>query len=209
MTKKISYFILSAIIFCSPVMASTNDVLLGEAQAKISECRRILSSNPRHTDEYILEFGFPASIDSPMHNLGYWASTHSDFVCQNFNQISTNAIDRILILYAESIIDESSYMTFLNKNVDLALAGTISTNELYYFQFWRKVPARGHLIALRYDQPGVSNVAYKLMTCTGQTNYYSSVLSGAMKKEIEEWILDNQPFSNQTNANHTTSEVSL
>jgi hypothetical protein len=208
MTKKTPYFISIAIIFCSSVMASTNNVLLGEARAKISECRRILSNNPRYTDEYILEFGFPASVDSSMRDLGYWASTNSDFVCQNFNLISTNDIDRMLVLYSESIIDEPSYMTFLNKNVDLTLAGTISTNELYYFQFWRKIPARGHLIALQYDQPGVSNIVYKLMTCTGQTNYYSSVLSGAMKKEIEEWILDNQPFSNQTNTTYTSSEVS-
>ena len=170
-------------------LASVDSELLREVQGKINTCKSLLSTNPRYTERYVKEFGMPDDKAGHFKDLGLWAYNHLDFVCQNFNQISTNSLDRTILLYAEALAGEEAYMIFLDHNVDLAIAGILSADEFDWYWHGRRSFRIVNLVALWYNRPGVSNIVQKLMDYTGRTNYYSRVLSGEEKVEVEEWIL--------------------
>ncbi len=170
-------------------IAATNAELLRQVREKISMCRTLIIDRGERTERYVKEFGMPNDEAGYFKDLGLWASNHLDFVCQNFNQISTNSLERTILLYAESSVSDECYITFLDQNTNLAIAGILSADELTWYQKGRRNYRVNNLIALWYDHSGVSNIIQKLMDYTGKTNYYSRVLSGEMKREVEEWIL--------------------
>ena len=170
-------------------IAETNAELLQQVRGKISTCRTLITDRGEITERYVKEFGMPDDKAGHFKDLGLWASNHLDFVCQNFNQISTNSLDRTILLYAEASAGEEAYMMFLDHNVDLAIAGILSADEFDWYRCGRRSFRIVNLVALWYNRPGVSNIVQKLMNYTGRTNYYSRILSGERKSEVEGWIL--------------------
>ena len=186
LTEVLAILILLTCLYSCIILPRTNP--LQQVREKIAACRAVLSIKELPPHGCYRNLKVPENKKALFLNLGLWASNHMDFICQNFNRISTNTLDRAILLYAESSLSDECYLTFLDRNIDLAANGQLTGAELLDYQFLQRDYRRLHLIALWYDRPGVSNIISKLLHFFYRTNYYSRILSGERKPLVERFL---------------------
>jgi len=140
------------------------------------------------TADYIREFGVIRSRLSGYANLVDVVTNNQDFVCTNFNVCATNEISQLMLLSAWWGGDDSMYLNGLSRCLDLTVSGTLSRNDLMWYRFGHRNDRRGCILALRYNEPGVSNLVIRLCNYTGETNYCSRVLSGEARERDARYL---------------------
>ena len=161
--------------------------VVAEIRAKINSCFLALPKGDGGSPAYLEEFGMPDNLVKLETELGYVVSNHIDVVYSNFTIIATTKIERMILLSSAWHLGDNYYLNCLSRNVDLAISGDISQNELRWFMKGHKKRQFVYILADKYDSLCVSNIVYKLMAYTGETNKYEKILSGEAKTEYLEF----------------------
>ena len=119
--------------------------------------------------------------------LGRSVSNNIDVVYSNFLAVSTNIVERRLLLASAWRLGDDHYLDCLSRNVDLAIGGVITSEDLEWYMRGHRTRHLTYLLASQYDRPGVSNIVLRLIAYTGETNKYEKVLSGEAKAEYLEF----------------------
>ena len=154
---------------------------------KINQCLSALSDSNYGNSRYIMEFGLPDRMVEREKELGLIVSNHIDLVYSNFPKIATTKIRKLILLASSWYLSDGYYVNCLSRNVDLAISGDISCEELRWFMRGHRIRRLIYILDNQYDKPGISNIVNKLMSYTGETNKYMKVLSGAAKNEYLEF----------------------
>lgn len=165
--------------------ASSNAVF--SVRAKLCDCVASLPDGDRGTPEYMMEFGMPDGMRDKEMELGMLVSNNIEVVYSNFSAIAITKTDRSLLLASAWRIGDGYYLDCLSRNVDLAISGTISADDLRWYMKGHRTRRLSYILAAQYDRPGVSNIVHRLITYTGETNKYEKVLSGEAKVEYLEF----------------------
>lgn len=171
--------------------ASSNVVLA--VGAKLAECVATLPAGKRGHPEYMMEFGMADRMLVPETELGQLVSNHVDIVYSNFSAIASTSAEKMLFLASAWRLDADYYLDCLSRNVDLAIDGKISADELRWYMKGHRTRRLTYILAAQYDRPGVSNIVHRLIAYTGETNKYDKVLSGEAKAEyieLEQYMAD-------------------
>ena len=156
-------------------------------RAKICNCVAALPNDGRGSPSYMREFGMPGEVRFPEYELGITVSNNIDEVYANFSVLATNLVERQLLLASAWRLGDDYYLDCLSRNVDLAIAGVISADDLEWYMRGHRTRRLGYMLDANYDRPGVSNIVLRLMAYTGETNKYEKVLSGEAKVEYLEF----------------------
>ena len=185
--SKVAFFVSALMLSTAGIgdEVCSNAVML--ARAKLDDCLAVLPTDFTGTAEYMMEFGMCDELPSPEIELGMFVSNNVDVVYSNLSTIATNIVERRLLLASAWWLGDDYYLDCLSRNVDLAVAGTISANDLRWYMRGHRTRRLTYLLASQYDRPGVSNIVLRLMTYTGETNKYEKVLSGEAKAEYLEF----------------------
>ena len=181
---------------------SVPDGLDGLREGVRACCSALPSSGYTGRPDYMMEFGIPNAVKMPLQSLGLAISNCVEMAYETFPQIATNETERMMFLASAWRLGDSYYLDCLSRNVDLAMAGAISSAELQWFMSGHRNRRLRYILASKYDQPGVSNIVQRLIVYTGATNKYEKVLSGAAKTEyleLEEFMADGpeSPLANE------------
>lgn len=177
------------LMFCDEV--SSNIVL--SVRGKVDNCVAVLPSWPRGCPNYMREFGMPSELKLPENELGISVSNNIDVVYTNFSILATNIVERRLLLASAWRLGDDFYLDCLSRNVDLAIAGVITAEDLEWYMRGHRTRRLTYILAAQYDKPGVSNIVQRLIAYTGETNKYEKVLSGEAKVrylELEQYMAD-------------------
>ena len=120
------------------------------------------------------------------HLLGAFVSNNIEVVYSNFSVAATNLAERRILLASAWWLGDDYYLDCLSRNVDLAISGVISRDDLKWYMTGDRTRDWSYMLADQYDRPGVSNIVLRLMSYTGETNKYEKVLSGKAKAEYSE-----------------------
>ena len=156
-------------------------------RAKLQECVAALPDGNRGTPEYMMEFGMAGAVRSLTQELGTEVSNCVDAVYRDFPSVATNAIERRILLASAWRLGDDYYLDSLSRNVDLAIAGAITADDLQWFMKGHRTRRLTYILAAQYDRPGVSNIVHRLLAYTGETNKYEKVFSGEAKLEYIEF----------------------
>ena len=171
---------------------SGSNVVLA-VSAKLSECVALLPAGKRGLPEYMREFGLADRMIVPETELGQLVSNQVDVVYSNFSAIASSSLGKMLFLASAWRLGDDYYLNCLSRNVDLAIDGTISADELRWYLKGHRTRRLTYILAAQYDRPGVSNIVHRLIAYTGETNKYEKVLSGEAKAEyleLEQFMAD-------------------
>ena len=160
---------------------------VAQVRAILQECVAALPAGDYGTPEHMMEFGMVGSVKNLLPGLGAAVSNNIASVYQNFLGVATNTVERRLLLASSWRLGDDYYLDCLSRNVDLAIAGTITADDLRWYMRGHRTRRLTYLLASQYDRPGVSNIVLRLMSYTGETNKYTKVLSGEAKVEYLEF----------------------
>ena len=152
-------------------------------RTKIDNCVAALPNNCRGDPGYMREFGMPGELRQPEIELGMSVSNNIESVYMNFSVLATNLVERRLLLASTWRLGDDFYLDCLSRNVDLAIAGVITADDLEWYMRGHRTRRLTYMLAAQYDRPGVSNIVLRLMSYTGETNKYEKVLNGEAKTE--------------------------
>lgn len=158
-----------------------------QARALLLECVAAMPVGDSGTPEHIMEFGLVGAVKNLLPGLGVVVSNDIASVYQNFSEVATNTVERRLLLASSWRLGDDYYLDCLSRNVDLAIEGTISADDLCWYMRGHRTRHLTYLLASEYDRPGVSNIVLRLIAYTGETNKYEKVLSGEAKAEYLEF----------------------
>ena len=164
----------------------TSNILLS-VRIKVDNCVAALPDDGRGDPSYMREFGMPGELKLPENELGISVSNNIDVVYTNFSILATNLVERRLLLASTWRLGDDFYLDCLSRNVDLAIAGVITSDDLEWYMRGHRTRRLGYMLEAHYDKPGVSNIVLRLMAYTGETNKYEKVLSGEAKVEYLEF----------------------
>lgn len=180
---------LAHFVFCD----EANGNVVSFVRAKIDNCLAVLPSGDRGHPRYMREFGMPSELYGPEVELGIAVSNNIDEVYSNFSSLATNVVERRLLLASAWRIGDDYYLNCLSRNIDLAIAGTITADDLEWYMRGHRTRRLSYILDANYDKPGVSNIVRRLIAYTGETNKYEKVLSGEAKSEyleLEQFFAD-------------------
>ena len=180
---------LSLFAFCNE---ATSNIILS-VRMKVDNCVAALPNWPRGCPSYMREFGMPSELKLPENELGMSVSNSIDVVYTNFSVLATNVVERRLLLASAWRLGDGFYLDCLSRNVDLAIAGVITAEDLEWYMRGHRTRRLTYMLAAQYDKPGVSNIVLRLMADTRETNKYEKVLSGEAKTEyleLEQFMAD-------------------
>ena len=120
------------------------------------------------------------------HLLGAFVSNNIEVVYSNFSVAATNLAERRILLASAWWLGDDYYLDCLSRNVDLAISGVISRDDLKWYMTGDRTRDWSYMLADQYDRPGVSNIVLRLMSYTGETNKYEKALSSKAKAEYSE-----------------------
>ena len=160
-------------------VADTNGVL--QVRSAIAAVVNVLPSRRCGTCTYLKEFGFRKREFAEYRNLATAVSNNYAIVFSNFGSCATNDLERMVLLSAGWAYDDDYYMKWYSNLLDAAEAGVVSRAEVKWFNEGSGNERRMNLLAIKYDEPGVSNIVYKLQNVTGDTNLCRRILSGESK----------------------------
>lgn len=99
-------------------------------------------------------------------------------VLANLGQITTNGVERLLIIGVGLHYDEEMYLDFCSTLCDMCTNGVITAEELSNGRASHRYDLDSCLIR-RYREPKVVDIVNKLkLTMPQQTNYWNDILSG-------------------------------
>ena len=173
----------SCFAFCDDVTSNAVSVV----RMKIDNCVASLPNDGRGDPSYMREFGIPGEVRIPENELGLTVSNNIDVAYVNFSILATNLVERRLLLASAWRLGDDFYLDCLSRNVDLAVAGVITADDLEWYMRGHRTRRLTYMLAAQYDRPGVSNLVLRLMSYTGETNKYEKVLSGEAKTEYLEF----------------------
>lgn len=173
----------SRIALCGNVVSNA----VAAVGAKLDSCVSGLPSGERCRPSYMMEFGMPDAIMASETELGLLVSNNIEVVYSNFSAIATTKVERMLLLASAWRLGDDYYLDCLSRNVDIAIAGSISADELRWFMKGHRTRRLTYILDAQYDRPGISNIVCKLISYTGETNKYQKVLSGEAKVEYLEF----------------------
>ena len=153
---------------------------------KITNCIVGLPNDGSSTPERMMESGLPANLIASERLLGAFVSNNIEVVYSNFSAAATNLTERRILLASAWWLGDDYYFDCLSRNVDLAISGVISRDDLKWYMTGDRTRDWSYMLADQYDRPGVSNIVLRLMSYTGETNKYENVLSGKTKAEYSE-----------------------
>ena len=161
--------------------------ILSFVRMKVDNCIAALPDDGRGDPSYMREFGMPGELKLPENELGISVSNNINVVYGNFSILATNVVERRLLLASAWRLGDDFYLDCLSRNVDLAIAGVITAEDLEWYMRGHRTRSLTYMLAAQYDRPGVSNIVLRLMSYTGETNKYEKVLSGEAKTEYLEF----------------------
>ena len=171
--------VLSYFAYCDGAAGNAVSVV----RTKIDNCVAALPNNCRGDPGYMREFGMPGELRQPEIELGMSVSNNIESVYMNFSVLATNLVERRLLLASTWRLGDDFYLDCLSRNVDLAIAGVITADDLEWYMRGHRTRRLTYMLAAQYDRPGVSNIVLRLMSYTGETNKYEKVLNGEAKTE--------------------------
>ena len=180
---------LSCFAFCDDATSNAVSVV----RMKIDNCVAALPNDGRGNPSYMREFGMPGELSQPEMELGLFVSNNIDVAYVNFSILATNLVERRLLLASTWQLGDDFYLDCLSRNVDLAIAGVITADDLEWYMRGHRTRRLTYMLAAQYDRPGVSNIVLRLMSYTGETNKYEKVLNGEAKTEylaFEQFMAD-------------------
>jgi len=174
-------------------LAETPSGSVAQARIALQQCVAALPAGCSGTPEYMMEFGIAGAVKNMLPGLGVIVSNNISSIYQNFSEVATNAVERRLLLASSWRLGDDYYLDCLSRNVDLAINGTITADDLWWYMKGHRTRHLTYLLASQYDGPGVSNIVLRLIAYTGETNKYEKVLSGEAKAEyleLEQFMAD-------------------
>ena len=171
--------VLSYFAYCDGAASNAVSVV----RTKIDNCVAALPNNCRGDPGYMREFGMPGELRQPEIELGMSVSNNIESAYMNFSVLATNLVERRLLLASTWRLGDDFYLDCLSRNVDLAIAGVITADDLEWYMRGHRTRRLTYMLAAQYDRPGVSNIVLRLMSYTGETNKYEKVLNGEAKTE--------------------------
>ena len=191
-SKRITVLIVTC-LSCFAVCDEVSSNVILSVRMKVDNCVAALPNWPRGCPSYMREFGMPSELKLPENELGMSVSNCIDVVYTNFSILATNVVERRLLLASAWRLGDDFYLDCLSRNVDLAIAGVITADDLEWYMRGHRTRRLTYMLAAQYDKPGVSNIVLRLMAYTGETNKYEKVLSGEAKTEyleLEQFMAD-------------------
>lgn len=183
--KRISQSIIALFVGGFVLHASTNVPVSVVRSCIATIVNDSLTNEEREDASRIFEFGFLAT-GTPAHtNLALTVSNREDQVLHNMSPLTTNEVERLVLLSAGWSLGEEYYFDFYKKVVDAAYLGFVSREELEWYGCAHHNSDWAACLALRFQQPGVSNVVDKYECVTGQTNYCDRIRTGQARQEYE------------------------
>ena len=169
--------ITGAFVLACVVMACADDIV-SQVCSSVSSVVSALPAGRRGSPAYIREFGVPFKQCAGYQGLVSIVSNNQDLVCANFSACATNDLSRMVLLSAWWGGDDDLYVSGLSRSLDLAMNGIVTRDELDWYRRGHFNVRRANILALRYCDPGISNLVYRLYGFTGETNACLRVLSG-------------------------------
>ena len=164
------------------------DEIVSQVCSSVSSVVSALPDGRRGSPEYIREFGVPLKRYSSYQELVGLVSSNQEAVCANFSVCATNELSRLVLLASWWGGNDDLYISGLSHSLDLAIAGVVSREDLDWYRMGHFNIRRGNILALRYDEPGISNLVVRLYGFTGETNACSRILSGEARVSITNYL---------------------
>lgn len=181
--------IIVAVVFSvSFVSLSMAEDIVSQVRSSVSTVVSFLPAGRRGSPEYLREFGFPLKRHAAYRELVGVVSNNQEAICSNFTGCATNELSRMVLLAAWWGGDEPLYLNGLSRSLDLAIDGIVTRNEFDWYRKGHRNVRRGNILALRYDEPGMSNLVMRLYGYTGETNALRRVLSGETRETIANFL---------------------
>ena len=170
------------------VCMSFADDIVSQVRSSMSSVISALPAGRRGTPEYIREFGIPLKRYPAYQELVGIVSNNQETVCANFGACATNELSRMVLLAAWWGGDDTLYVNGLSNCLDMAMSGVVTRAELDWYRTAHFNVRRGNILALWYDEPGISNLVSRLYGFTGETNTCNRILSGEARISITNYL---------------------
>ena len=170
------------------VKASLAEDIISNVCSSVSTVISALPNGRRGSPEYIREFGVQLRRYPSYQELVSLVSNNQEVVCANFGVCATNELSRMVLLAAWWGGDDDLYISGLSHSLNLAIAGVVTREDLNWYRAGHFNVRRGNILALRYDEPGISNLVARLYGFTGETNACSRILSGEARVSITNYL---------------------
>ena len=164
------------------------DGIVSQVRSSVSSVVSALPDGRRGSPEYIREFGVPLGRCPSYQDLVGLVSSNQEAVCTNFSMCATNELSRMVLLASWWGGNDDLYISGLAHSLDLAIAGVVTREDLDWYRMGHFNIRRGNILALRYDEPGISNLVVRLYGFTGETNACSRILSGEARVSITNYL---------------------
>jgi len=169
------------------VFAQAADVV-ANVRSAVSTVVSELPDGNAGTVDYLRNFGIRTRSLQGYQHLVAAVSNNSDAVCSNFNACATNEISRLVLLTAWWGGNDSLYLDGLSRSLDLAIDGTLSREDIDWYRTGHRNERRGNILALRYDEPGITNLVLRYYGYMGETNNCNRILSGEAKRTLLRYL---------------------
>ena len=139
---------LSYFAYCDGAASNAVSVV----RTKIDNCVAALPNNCRGDPGYMREFGMPGELRQPEIELGMSVSNNIESVYMNFSVLATNLVERRLLLASTWRLGDDFYLDCLSRNVDLAIAGVITADDLEWYMRGHRTRRLTYMLAAQYDR---------------------------------------------------------
>ena len=146
--------LLSYFAYCDGVASNA----VSAVRTKIDNCVAALPHDGRGDPGYMREFGLPGELRQSEIELGLSVSNNIEAAYMNFSVLATNLVERRLLLASTWRLGDEFYLDCLSRNVDLAIAGVITADDLEWYMRGHRTRRLTYMLAAQYDRPGVSNL---------------------------------------------------
>ena len=180
--------LITGVFVLACVVTACADDIVSQVRSSVSSVVSALPGGRRGSASYIREFGVSFKQCAGYQELVGIVSNNQDLVCANFSACATNDLARMVLLSAWWGGDDDLYVSGLSRNLDLAMNGVLTRDELDWYRRGHFNVRRANILALRYDEPGISNLASRLYGFTGETNACLRVLSGEARISITNYL---------------------
>ena len=168
--------------------SSKCDDIVSQVRSSVSSVISALPAVRRDAPEYFREFGIRLKRYPAYQELVGIVSNNQETVCANFGACATNELSRMVLLAAWWGGDDTLYVNGLSNCLDMAMSGVVTRADLDWYRTAHFNVRRGNFLALRYDEPGMSNLVSRLYGFTGETNTCNRILSGEARISITNYL---------------------
>jgi len=171
------------------VFAQAPDVV-SNVRSAVSAVVSALPDGNVGTVDYLRNFGIRTRSLRGYQDLVAVVSNNQELVCSNFNACATNEMSRMILLSAWWGGNDNLYLDGLSRSLDLAIEGSLRREDIDWYRSGHRNERRGNILALRYDDPCVSNLVVRYCGFMGETNNCHRILSGEAKRDLLQYFED-------------------